>query len=105
MAESVAWGRIVVRGPHGQELVSRTLEGPHRPDLGVVDIIARLAVSARRLGCSIQVRDLSRDLAELLWLAGLLSSLDGEVGGEPEGGEEPGFEVGEEGMLPGDPVA
>ena len=40
-------------------------------DLGVVDALARLQLSARRLGCTIELRDVSTPLLELLELVGL----------------------------------
>lgn len=82
------------------------LEG--RPDLSVVDELARLQLAARRLGCSIVLRGVGVELAELLAFAGLTDILpavaqhQGEKGGEVEGGEEVGVE---ERMNPGDPIA
>jgi hypothetical protein len=74
----------------------------------VVDELARLQLAARRIGCSIRLRDPSRELREVLDLAGLtevLPSAGGsavEMGGEPEDCEEVGVE---EGVEPEDPVA
>jgi hypothetical protein len=42
-----------------------------RPDIGVVEALARLQLAARRFGCSIRLRDPSRELCDLLDLAGL----------------------------------
>jgi ABC-type transporter Mla MlaB component len=42
-----------------------------RPDMGVVDQLARLQLEARRLGCSIRLRNVCTELMELLELAGL----------------------------------
>jgi len=39
--------------------------------IGVVDQLARLQLEARRLGCSIRVRNACRELVELIELAGL----------------------------------
>ena len=44
---------------------------PDRPDLGLVDELARLQLLVRRLGYSICVRDPCPRLTELLELAGL----------------------------------
>jgi hypothetical protein len=44
-------------------------------DLAVVDRLARLQLAARRLGCSIHVRDAGVDLAALLELIGLAGEL------------------------------
>jgi anti-anti-sigma regulatory factor len=42
-----------------------------RPDLSVVDQLARLQLEARRLGCSIRVRNACPHLRELIELSGL----------------------------------
>jgi hypothetical protein len=56
-------------------------------DLAMVDALARLQLEARRAGCSIQLRDASGELTELLDLAGL-----GDVvpGSDSDGGSSPG---------------
>lgn len=41
------------------------------PDVGTVDALARLTLTARRLGCQVRLRDTSRELQQLLALAGL----------------------------------
>ena len=41
------------------------------PGLDTVDALARLQLTARRLGCRVLLRNFSRDLEELLLLAGL----------------------------------
>lgn len=58
--------------------------------LAAVDAVARLQVAARRLGCTVALRDPPGELLALLELAGLAGSV--EVLGEPEGGEEAGVE-------------
>ena len=75
-------------------------------DLSVVDELARLQLAARRLGCSIVLRGVGVELAELLNFAGLADVLpaveDGrEIGGKAECGKQRGVE---EGMESGDPV-
>ena len=76
-------------------------------DMGTVDALARLALRARRLGCSISLRDPSSELCELLAFAGLGDVLPRdpasgvEVVGKPEQREEP-FGVEEE-RDPADP--
>jgi hypothetical protein len=60
-------------------------------DLGVVDAIARLHVVAKRLGCSLQLRDASDELLGLLYLAGL-DDLFGQPRRQSERCEELGFE-------------
>jgi hypothetical protein len=90
------------------ELASWPLAEGGRPDLSVVDELARLQLAARRLGCSIRLRNACGHLWDLLDLAGLahvvtrIGGLVVEVAGEPEGAEELGVE---EGVEPGDPVA
>ena len=71
-----------------------------RPDLSVVDDLARLQLVARRWGGSIRLSAPQGWLCELLDLAGLaqvVTTYDGlivEVGGEPERGEEVDIEEG-----------
>ena len=79
--------------PPGGSPVQLVLIGPGLPGLGTVDLLARVVVAVRRTGQPTVVR-LSPDLAELVELAGLVV----EVGGEPEGGEDP-LGVEEEGHL------
>ena len=67
------------------------------PDLALVDALARLQLAAGRLGCSVRLRDVSEDLAQLLDLVGLPCGWGGptlavEAGGETEGGEELGVQ-------------
>ena len=57
-------------------------------DLALADHLARMQLAAKRLGCSIRLREVSRDLGELLELLGLSECLGVEVRGEPEGREQ-----------------
>ena len=50
------------------ELDARALDRPH---LGTVDVLARLALSARRAGGSVRITGASDELRELVALAGL----------------------------------
>ncbi len=85
------------------EVASWPLAACRRPDLCVVDSLARLQLAAQRAGCSIRVRNAGSELAGLLDLAGLAEVLGlGKVGGQAEGGEEGGVE---EVVVPHDPVA
>ena len=70
--------------------------GAPRVDLALVNDVARWLLAARRLGCSIRLRDADRDLIDLLDLVGLI-----QVCGEPVGREELGTE---ERVEPGDPA-
>jgi hypothetical protein len=93
------WGRLVVVGPDGRVVASCALVGRGPPDLGAVDALARALLAARRAGGSVRVDGACEELAALLGLAGLL----GEVGGQPERGEQ---RLGvEEGVERRDPVA
>jgi hypothetical protein len=87
---------VIVRD--GAEVASWRLVQQDRPALAVVDELARLHVAARRLGCTVRVRNAWAELLELLDLAGLR----GQVGGETEGREEGGVH---EVVVPDDPVA
>jgi hypothetical protein len=92
---------------HGDTVVATwILPSGDRPDLSVVDDLARLQLAARRIGCLIRLRPASGDLGELLALAGLdqvlLIDLPVEMAGAPEGGEKVGAE---EVVPPVDPIA
>jgi hypothetical protein len=90
------------------------------PDLAVINELARLQLAARRLGCSIRLRNACPELWDLLELAGLVGvvsnagvvteaavvspcpfglveeaepELGVEMGREAEGGEEAGLEI------------
>ncbi len=59
-------------------------------DLGLVDVLMRLALTARRRGWTVRVRDASDELRGLLDLVGLLDVVAFEPGREPEVGEQLG---------------
>jgi hypothetical protein len=90
------------------EVASWLVAGLDRPDLAVVDELARLQLAARRLGCSIRLRAAGTEVCELLDLVGLGELAPGAAGlcqqasGEAEGGEQVGVE---EIVMPDDPVA
>ncbi|MGH4007818.1 MAG: hypothetical protein ACRDTH_06595 [Pseudonocardiaceae bacterium] len=100
-------GARVVLVRDDAEMASWPLAGWERPELAVVDELARLQLVARRLGCSIRLRGTCAELLELLDLLGLgqvVSNTPGlrrEVGGQAEGGEQLGVE---EVVMPDDPV-
>jgi ABC-type transporter Mla MlaB component len=81
--------------PDGPSLILCDLTQLAAADMGTVDALARLALRARRLGCSISLRDPSSELCELLAFAGLDDVLRRspdsgvEVVGESEQREEP----------------
>jgi hypothetical protein len=89
--------------------------GPVAPgsiDLGLIDVLARLHVAARRAGGALRLRDPSPELCELLELVGLSGvlvplatgapALPLQAGGQAEGGEQLGAE---EVVDPGDAIA
>ena len=92
---------VVARGH--VEVASWPLATTGRPDLSLVDGLARLQLAARRLGYSIFLRGACDDLVALLDLVGLAAVVLGvEVGGEPEGREQGGVD---EVVEPDDPPA
>ena len=98
------WAEVVLlRGD--EEVAGWALVGTGRPDIGLVDEVARLQLAAKRAGCSISLRNACPDLLRLLDLAGLCD-VGGrrplQVVGEAEDGEEVGVE---EVVVPDDPVA
>jgi ABC-type transporter Mla MlaB component len=77
-------------------------DGIAEPDVGTIDVLARMALTARRLGGRLELRGTRPDLRELLALVGL-EALAVEVVGQAEQREEP---LGvEEERDSGDPVA
>ena len=90
------------------EVATWALMDTRRPDLSLVDELARLELAARRLGCSIRLRHACPELCGLVELVGLGQILVGgspralEMVGKPEGGEHGGVE---EVVMTDDPVA
>lgn len=83
------WCRLIIVDP-----------GTARPDLSIVDQIARLALAASRAGGKLVIDAMCDELVELFDLAGL----GVEVGWQAEGREEPvRFEGGQEDRQLGDP--
>lgn len=84
----------------GDVLARHELAGRAEPDVGMVDLVARVALWAARQGATAVVTDASPRTVALLGLAGLPV----EVKGQAEGGEEPlGVEEVEEEAHGGDP--
>jgi hypothetical protein len=89
-------------------VASWPLPGSDRPDLALVDELARLQLAARRAGYSIRLRDAPAALTALLATVGLAGVLGAaglprlEVGRQAEGGEQVGVQ---EAVQPDDPVA
>jgi hypothetical protein len=59
-----------------------------RPDLGTVEVLARVRLTAARLGSGVRLRHASGELVDLLSLIGLRSELPLEVEGQAEEREE-----------------
>ncbi|MEA2133227.1 MAG: hypothetical protein QOC68_1136 [Solirubrobacteraceae bacterium] len=59
------------------------------PDAGTVEALARLQLTARRLGRQVRLREPSRELRGLLDLCGLAEVLRVEPGRQPEEREQP----------------
>jgi hypothetical protein len=72
---------VLVRA--GTEVATWPLRRRGRPDLALVDELARLHLAAIRMGCVIRLRQPCQDLLELLDLVGL-RSLVVEAGAEPD---------------------
>jgi anti-anti-sigma regulatory factor len=60
-----------------------------RPDAGTIEALARLQLTARRLGRRMRLRDPTPELAGLLDLFGLADVLRVEPGRQPEEREQP----------------
>ena len=54
------------------------------PDAAALDTLARLQLTARRLGLDLKLRHASNELQDLLAFAGLRDVLRVETGGQPE---------------------
>jgi hypothetical protein len=68
---------IVVLAVGGTELGRWPLPGSSRPDLDVIDDLARLALTVRRLGGEIGLRQAGPELLELIDFVGLADVLTG----------------------------
>lgn len=79
------WCLVSVRSADGAPPVDWWFAGAGRPDLSVVDGLARFVLLARRAGYRVVLSEISPDLLEVLDLAGLRR----EVVGEAEGREDP----------------
>ncbi len=93
----------------GTRLVDCDLAGGPEPDLATIEVLARLALAARRDGCRVRLRAASAELLGLVALVGLTDVLASaaasgiEPRGQPEQREEPpGVE---EERDPADPAA
>ncbi|WP_327401738.1 STAS domain-containing protein [Streptomyces sp. NBC_01288] len=82
----------------GAVLVEIEVVGPGPPGLSTVDLLARLALTARRAGGRIRLRDPAPALRALLDLVGLRVEMEGQVEQR-----EPALRVQEE-VEPGEPA-
>lgn len=73
-----AWCRGAVMAPGGLVVTRLAVVGP-RPDVSVVDRLARIALGAGRCGRRLVLSELSPVLGELLELAGLRLEMEGEA--------------------------
>lgn len=93
------WCLVRFLDHEGTALAQYAIGGSGPPDISTVDLLARLALQARRLGVELVVEDVSEELAGLLGLA----ALPFEVRGKAEHGEQPvGLEDVQEEAHPGD---
>lgn len=96
MERPETWCRIRATGPGGSPLATWVVAAPRRPDLGHVDLVARLRLAAGRAGARRVRVELSPALAALFQLTGL-----GKMGRQPEEGED--RRGVQEGVVGGDP--
>ena len=73
----------------GAEVLVCDVAALTHPDAGTIEALARLQLTARRLGRRMHLRDPSPELAGLLDLFGLADVLRVEPGGKPEEREQP----------------
>ena len=69
-------------GPRRSTIVCDVSAFP--PDAAAIDTLARLQLTARRLGLELRLRHASNELQDLLAFAGLRDVLRVETGGQPE---------------------
>jgi hypothetical protein len=96
-----AHATVVLVDRDGTRVASWPLKASRRPDLALVDAVARLQIALRRMGYDIRLRDVCDAVGELFDLVGL-DGLVVEMGGEAEGGEQLGVE---EVVVTDDPIA
>lgn len=68
---------VVVLRRGGDDVLLGPVYGPDRCDLGFVEDLLRVQLAARRLGWTIQLREVRADLRELIELVGLTTDLVG----------------------------
>jgi hypothetical protein len=73
------WCRVTMIDCHGVAVASSVLAGPAAPGLAAVDDVARLALTARRLGGGVTLSEVSSELRALLELSGFVIGVAGLV--------------------------
>jgi len=73
----------------GDEVLVCDVAALQRPDAGTIEALARLQLTARRLGRQVRLRDPSHDLLDLLELCGLGEVLRVEPARQPKEREQP----------------
>ena len=71
MGSSRRWCRLSLLDDQGVVVAAGELAADTKPDLGAVDLIARISLMARRTGTTVKLEDVCPELVELLDLAGL----------------------------------
>ena len=79
-------GRWWCCGATATEVLLGPVYAPDRCDLGFVEGLLRVQLTARRFGWSIVLRDVQPDLLELVELVGLRADLVGEAQSSEKGG-------------------
>jgi hypothetical protein len=69
------WCRIAIADCGGTTIATWTVGGAGRPDLGVVDRIARLRLDAKSRGQTLVLSEVCADLAALIRFVGLADVL------------------------------
>lgn len=77
MAVTRQWCRFSLVDEEGCVVAGGVVGGEANPDIDVVDVIARLALMARRTGTSVVLADASPELVELIELSGLPVEVQG----------------------------
>ena len=85
-------GRSLECVPNRPSVVSFDVSTITDLDESVLEALARIILAARRMGVSVELRRASRDLVDLLTLAGLAGELGLEVRGEAEAREQRGVD-------------
>lgn len=80
MTTDPIWCRVTLAGPGPAAPVSWLVGGPGRPDLAVIERLARMQLTATRRGGTLLVSEVCRDLGMLLDLADLRHVLSAAPG-------------------------